>query len=254
MKTKADWRRVNGAEGGGRVERGKGGSEVGGGVGGGWAGGGLQGGLAIQCNLRNFSLHCSGIAVTTLHSLGDLHTRGRHYDGKLSLQDRAPPPLCLSPCIPMSRPLHCCFFPLNSTWQLSWRVVSCWCTWRAGPAPTRPPCQNVRLFSLSPSLVFSLHLPLPYFWLNHQITVCLPSQVTVFLLRQAGSVPGLSLRFVNFCLVHLETNRREYGAAAATAGEKEAHTHILRHTRHKTKHAQTQAHEESVLFSRRLHP
>lgn len=41
-------------------------------------------------------------------------------------------------------------------------------------------------------------------------SVCLPSQVTVFLLRQAGTVPGLSLRFVNFCLVHLETNRREY--------------------------------------------
>lgn len=50
-----------------------------------------------------------------------------------------------------------------------------------------------------------------HFWLNHQITVCLRSQVRRFLLCQAGVLPRLSLRFVNLCLVasgdkHLRTS------------------------------------------------
>lgn len=40
-----------------------------------------------------------------------------------------------------------------------------------------------------------------HFWLNHQITVCLRSQVRRFLLCQAGVLPRLSLSSVNLCLV-----------------------------------------------------
>lgn len=50
-----------------------------------------------------------------------------------------------------------------------------------------------------------------HFGLNHQITVCLRSQVRRFLLCQAGALPRLSPRFVNLCLVasgdkHLRTS------------------------------------------------
>lgn len=39
---------------------------------------------------------------------------------------------------------------------------------------------------------------------------CVSLSRLLFLLCQAGALPGLSLRFVDFCLVHLETNIREY--------------------------------------------
>lgn len=56
-----------------------------------------------------------------------------------------------------------------------------------------------------PLNVSALCLPLPFlsfhFWLNHQITVCLHSQVVRVLLCQAGALPKLSLSFVNFALV-----------------------------------------------------
>lgn len=39
---------------------------------------------------------------------------------------------------------------------------------------------------------------------------CVSLHRLLFLLCQAGALPGLSLRFVNFCLVHLETNITEY--------------------------------------------
>ena len=54
-------------------------------------------------------------------------------------------------------------------------------------------------------------LPLPAFtsgWIIRSQCVSLPR--LLFLLCQAGALPGLSLRFVNFCLVHLETNIREH--------------------------------------------
>lgn len=65
---------------------------------------------------------------------------------------------------------------------------------------------NVNAVPSSPLLSFPA-FPL---WLYHQITACLPSQVIRFLQRQAGTLPGLSLRFVSFSLAHLETDIWEY--------------------------------------------
>lgn len=46
-----------------------------------------------------------------------------------------------------------------------------------------------------------------YFWLNHMQRVSLLR--LLFLQRQVGTPPGFSLRFVNSCLVTLDTNVRE---------------------------------------------
>lgn len=81
--------------------------------------------------------------------------------------------------------------------------------------------------------------------------MCLPSQVTVFLLRQAGAIPGLSLRFVNFGLAHLETNRREYGAAPVQQQEKKKHTHSQTHGKQHTltqKPQKTYRHMREVCY------
>lgn len=62
--------------------------------------------------------------------------------------------------------------------------------------------------------VKALYLPLLSFsaftsgWIIRSQCVSLPR--LLFLLCQAGTLPGLSLRFVNVCFVHLETNIREH--------------------------------------------
>lgn len=70
---------------------------------------------------------------------------------------------------------------LNSSFMPCWLGSSRGC---GGPLNVSAPC-----------------LPLPvlpfHFWLNHQITACLHSQVLRFLLRQAGGRPRLSLSFLH---------------------------------------------------------
>lgn len=69
---------------------------------------------------------------------------------------------------------------------------------------------NVSALSL-PLLLLRFH-----FWLNHQITVCLHSQVLRFLLRQAGELPRLSLSFVNVgfsCIWRQTPEKATTGAA-----------------------------------------
>lgn len=58
------------------------------------------------------------------------------------------------------------------------------------------------------ALLFSFLLSCLYFRLNHQIPVCLPTYRLVFLLCQTGTLPGLSLRLVDLCLMHLKANTR----------------------------------------------
>lgn len=109
------------------------------------------------------------------------------------------------PPFPMSRPASSrCRFTARGDWAILTTTVH--------DALDRLQLDRVGLFECQSALPSS-RLPFSAFLLlaeSSDHSVCLPSQVTVFLLRQAGTVPGLSLRFVNFCLVHLETNRREY--------------------------------------------
>lgn len=80
------------------------------------------------------------------------------------------------------------------------------------PYVTRWPASSLTVLYvwMSKPLPFSSRFLCLNFWLNHQITVCLPSQVTVSAVSGWHTAWSFPKVFFNFCLVHLETNIREY--------------------------------------------
>lgn len=115
-----------------------------------------------------------------------------HYRIQMSATGDKPP-------YPMSRTdsSRCCF-----TARGDWAILTT--TFHDMLAQLQPDCGGLLN-------VKALCLPLClYFWLNHQITVCLPFPGYCFCrVRLARCLVFPCCRFVNFCLVHLETNIRE---------------------------------------------